>query len=82
MLVKDMETLTVGCVMKTTGDDQGYWARSHQNRSCKVVELVMGVKMISVVFEDTGVQDIKRLREDSQKVIWEFFPSSSHPLPP
>jgi len=61
MLVKDMETLTVGCVMKTTGDDQGYWARSHQNRSCKVVELVMGVKMIRVLFEDTGVQDIKRL---------------------
>ena len=30
----------------------------------------------------TDLCNTGELREDSQKVIWEFFPSSYHPLPP
>jgi len=62
MLVKDLENLTVGCVMKTTAKAQGYWIDTYQNRSCKAVDLYMGEKKMLVFFMDTNTKDkVKRL---------------------
>jgi len=60
MLVKDMETLTVGCLMKTSGVDQGYWVVDGQNRACKIAKLDKKGKKIKVLFVDIGRMDMKR----------------------
>jgi len=72
MLVKDFETLTVGCVIKTTDEDQGYWVDGSRNKSCKIAELNFEEKKIKVIFKNTGKLDKKRLLERDGRWRWRY----------
>jgi len=59
-LVTDMENLTVGCMMNTSGLDQRYWGLCEQNKSCKIAELNRVEKTIKVQFVLSGNFDSRR----------------------